>query len=197
MSNTDEGIKMIKDRLCCKRLLLLLDDVNKKNQLNALMGKCDWFGEGSKLIITNREVVNVIEVDCAYELNCMDYNKSLQLFSKCAFRRDCPLDDYLTHSRKAVGIAQSLPLALEVIGSSLSGSKKEKWDVILKMLEKVPHEEVSSKLKISYETLDDRQKHVFLNVACLFIECDKNIVIQMDDSELFRKKPWKLCSICP
>jgi len=47
---------MIKDRLCFERLLLI-NDVEIKNQLNALMGKGDWFCEGSKLIIsreTNR-----------------------------------------------------------------------------------------------------------------------------------------------
>ncbi|XP_056171924.1 disease resistance protein RUN1-like [Syzygium oleosum] len=188
ISNTDEGIEMIKDRLRGKRLLLLLDDVDRKNQLNALMGKRDWFGEGSKLLITsrNKEVLNLPEVDWTYELNFMDFDKSLRLFSKHAFRRDRPLDDYLAHSRKAVSIAGGLPLALEVIGSLLSCNSKEKWDVILKKLENVPHEEVSSKLKISYEALDDRQKHIFLDIACFFIGCDKEIAIHMwDETEFF------------
>ncbi|KAF8017469.1 hypothetical protein BT93_H2594 [Corymbia citriodora subsp. variegata] len=187
-SNTDGGIEMIKDRLCGKRLLLLLDDIDRKNQLNALMGKRDWFGEGSKFIITsrNKEVLNVFGVDWTYELNCMDFDKSLQLFSKHAFRRDHPLDDYLGLSRKAVGIAGGLPLAIEVIGSLLSCNNKEKWDAILKKLEKVPHEEVSSKLKISYEALDDRQKHIFLDITCFFIGFDKETVIHMwDETELF------------
>ncbi|XP_056164603.1 disease resistance protein RPV1-like [Syzygium oleosum] len=188
ISNTDEGIETIKDRLCGKRLLLVLDDVDRKNQLNALMGKRDWFGEGSKVIITsrNKEVLNLPEVDWTYELNCMDFDKSLRLFSKHAFRRDRPLDDYLAHSRKAVSIAGGLPLALEVIGSLLSCNSKEKWDDILKKLEIIPHEEVSSKLKISYEALDDRQKHIFLDIACFFIGCDKEVAIHMwDETEFF------------
>ncbi|XP_048132822.1 disease resistance protein RPV1-like [Rhodamnia argentea] len=148
----------------------------------------NWFGEGSKVIITsrNKQVLNIPEVDWTYELNCMDFDKSLQLFSTHAFRRDRPLDDYLAHSKKAVGIAGGLPLALEVIGSLLSCKSKEKWDAILKKLEKVPHEEVSSKLKISYEALDDRQRHIFLDVACFFIGCDKEMVIHMwDETKLF------------
>ncbi|KAL3726324.1 hypothetical protein ACJRO7_031244 [Eucalyptus globulus] len=186
--NIDEGIEMIKDRLCGKRLLLLLDDIDKKNQLNVLMGKRNWFGEGSKVIITsrNKEVLNVPQVDWTYELKCMDPNKSLQLLSKHAFRSDRPLDDYLDISRKAVGIAGGLPIALEVIGSLLSCNRKEMWDVILKKLEKVPHEEVSSKLRISFEALDDRQKHIFLDMACFFIGYDKEIAIYMwDETEFF------------
>ncbi|XP_056171926.1 disease resistance protein RPV1-like [Syzygium oleosum] len=179
---------MIKDRLCGKRFLLLLDDVDRKNQLNALMGKRDWFGEGSKVIITsrNKQVLNLPEVDWTYELNYMDFDKSLRLFSKHTFRRDRPLGDYLTHSRKAVSIAGGLPLALEVIGSLLSCNSKEKWDDILKKLEIIPHEEVSSKLKISYEALDDQQKHMFLDIACFFNGCDKEVAIHMwDENEFF------------
>lgn len=186
----DEGIKMIKERLCGKRVLLFLDDVDTKGQLNALMGKRDWFGEGSKLIITsrNKEDLNVPQVDSTYELKCMDSEKSLHLFSKHAFQRDSPLDDYLTLSRKAVGIAGGLPLALEVIGSLLSCKSKENWDVILKKLEKVPHKEVSRKLKISFEALDDRQKLIFLDIACLFVGYEIDIVIYFWDEYKFFPK---------
>ncbi|XP_056164600.1 disease resistance protein RPV1-like [Syzygium oleosum] len=187
ISNTDEGIEMIEERLCGKRLLLLLDDVDEKNRLNALMGH-NWFGEGSKVIVTsrNKQVLNVSEVDWTYELKCMDFDKSLQLFSKHAFRRDRPLEDHLTRSRKAVGIAGGLPLALEIIGSLLSCNSTEKWDAILTKLEKVPHEEVSSKLKISYEALDDQQQQIFLDIACFFIGYDKEIAIHMwDETKIF------------
>lgn len=96
------------------------------------------------------------------------------------------MDDYLAHSKKAVGIAGGLPLALEVIGSFLSCNSREKWDAILKKLERVPHEGVDSKLKISYEELDNRQKHIFLDIACLLIGWDKEIAIHMwDETEYF------------
>ncbi|XP_048140720.1 disease resistance protein L6-like [Rhodamnia argentea] len=130
---------------------------NRKNRLNALMGKRDWLGEGSK------DLSSLVETK----------------------RRDHPLDDYLAHSKKAVGIAGCLPLALEVIGSLLLAKNKEKWDAKLKKLEKVPYEEVSSELKISYKALNALQKHVFLDIACFFIGCDKKITIYMWDDTLF------------
>ncbi|KAI6691840.1 hypothetical protein NL676_019550, partial [Syzygium grande] len=39
IDNMDEGIAMIKQRLSSKRVLLLLDDVDKRIQLDALLGK--------------------------------------------------------------------------------------------------------------------------------------------------------------
>ncbi|XP_039155026.1 disease resistance protein RPV1-like [Eucalyptus grandis] len=124
--NIDEGIKIIKDRFPTHKALILLDDVEEKDHMDALVGKRDWFGEGSKLIITTRrkDVLHVPEVDWTYELMGMDPHQSLQLFSKHAFRRDSPLDEYINHTKRAVQIARGLPLALEVIGSLLSRKKK-------------------------------------------------------------------------
>ncbi|KAL3727502.1 hypothetical protein ACJRO7_032264 [Eucalyptus globulus] len=188
--NIDEGIKTIKDRLPNKKVLLLLDDVEEKDHMDALVGKRDWFGEGSKLIITTRrkDVLCVPEVDWRYELTGLDRDLSLQLFSKHAFRRDHPLDEYINQSKRAIHIAGGLPLALEVIGALLSGKNKEMWDYTLKMLESVPHNEVQSKLKISYDALDNRQQHIFLDIACHFIGYCKDIMVYFwDASKLFPK----------
>ena len=46
---------MIKNRLCHKRILLILDDVNQFKQLEKLTGEPNWFGQGSRVIITTRE----------------------------------------------------------------------------------------------------------------------------------------------
>ncbi|KAF8017048.1 hypothetical protein BT93_H2301 [Corymbia citriodora subsp. variegata] len=186
IQNIDEGIKTIKDRLSNKTVLLLLDDIEEKDQMDALVGKSDWFGEGSKIIITTRRKDLIPDEDRMYELTGMDSDQSLQLFSKHAFRRDSPLDEYINQSKRAIKIAGGLPLALEVIGSLLSNQNKEKWDATLKMLESVPHDEVQRKLKISYDALDHRQKYIFLDIACHFIGYYKDIVVIFwDASKLF------------
>ncbi|XP_056167564.1 disease resistance protein RPV1-like [Syzygium oleosum] len=116
----------------------------------------------------------------------MDRDQSLKLFSKHAFRRDSPLEEYINQSNRAIDIAGGLPLALEVIGSLLSSTNKEMWDAELKMLESVPQDKVGSKLKISYNALNYRQKHIFLDIACLFIGYDKDIMVHFWDAfELF------------
>ncbi|KAF8013316.1 hypothetical protein BT93_I1227 [Corymbia citriodora subsp. variegata] len=61
INNVEEGIKVIKERLCGKKVLLLLDDVDQMTHWDALIGKPTWFGLGSRIIITsrNRDIVNV------------------------------------------------------------------------------------------------------------------------------------------
>jgi predicted ATPase len=55
VDSVDEGITVIKRRLCSKKVLLILDDVDKLDQLDKLAGKVDWFGLGSRIIITTRD----------------------------------------------------------------------------------------------------------------------------------------------
>ncbi|XP_039162889.1 disease resistance protein RUN1-like [Eucalyptus grandis] len=103
----------------------------------------------------------------------MEFCHALELFSRHAFRRDSPPDDYVYLSKKVVSTLGKLPLALEVTGSSLSGRSKEFWLDTLKKLEKAPSIEVQKTLMITYERLDDAQMQVFLDISCFFINEDK------------------------
>lgn len=49
------GINMIKYRLRFKRVILILDDIDHLTQLESLIGAHDWFGKGSRIIITTRD----------------------------------------------------------------------------------------------------------------------------------------------
>ncbi|XP_056173553.1 disease resistance protein RPV1-like isoform X2 [Syzygium oleosum] len=190
INNVMEGKKAIKERLCFKKVLLLLDDVDDASQLDALVQKREWFGNGSKIIITTRDwgILKVPTlVDGTYELSGMDFHHSLQLFSKHAFRRDYPVEQYISHSERAVNICGGLPLALEVIGSLLSGKSVEEWNATLKELEESPQEDVGKKLMVSIEALNENQRKIFLDVACFFIGYDKRIVIHM----------WESCKFLP
>lgn len=187
ITHVDEGVNIIKERFSEKKVLILLDDVDKKEQLNALVGKRSWFGPGSRIIVTtrNKDVLNDPEVEQAYEIGGMDFDQSIQLFSRHAFRRDYPPDDYSEYSNKVAGMAGGLPLALEHIGSFLLGKSKEVWESTLRKLEKVPREEVEKKLRICYDALDHWQKQIFLDIACLFIGYDKRIVVHLWDQADF------------
>ena len=52
LGDISEGIPIIKERLSGKNILLIIDDVDKLEQLEALAGGLDWFGCGSRVIIT-------------------------------------------------------------------------------------------------------------------------------------------------
>ncbi|XP_043700737.1 disease resistance protein L6-like [Telopea speciosissima] len=106
----------------------------------------------------------------------MDPNQSLQLFSRCAFKKDQPPEEYLDLSKDIVKKTGGLPLALKVIGSSLLGMEKSVWQETLEMLHNHSHDdEVLEKLKISYDGLKDFEKEIFLDIACFFNGMDKNI----------------------
>ncbi|KAK3417782.1 hypothetical protein EUGRSUZ_H03746 [Eucalyptus grandis] len=182
--NIDEGKEIIKERLRIKKVLLLLDDVEENEHMDALVGKRDWFGEGSKLIVTTRrkDVLDVWEVDWRYELTCLNSYQSLQLFRKYAFRGESLTNNYISQSMRAVHIAGGLPLAIMVIGSLLSNKNKEEWDDTLNTLESVPDGKVQDKLKISYDALNDLQKRILLDIACHFIGCCKDIVVYFWDA---------------
>ena len=53
--NVSVGISVIESRLPIKKVLIVLDDVDEIQQLEALAGKCDWFGLGSRIIVTSRD----------------------------------------------------------------------------------------------------------------------------------------------
>ena len=54
INDPDEGILKIKDALCCRRTLIVLDDVDKRDQFNKIIGVQNWLCKGSKIIVTSR-----------------------------------------------------------------------------------------------------------------------------------------------
>ncbi|XP_030515878.2 disease resistance protein L6-like [Rhodamnia argentea] len=156
VSNVDDGIGILKSRFTSKKVLILLDDVDDRIYLNALVGDGSWFKAGSIVIVTTRDksILDTAGVSHKYQLNELLSDQSLVLFSRHAFRMDSPSIDYEVFSRDIVSTTWGLPLALEVIGSFLCGKTKEAWKATSKKLEKVPHTKVQEKLRISYDALD-------------------------------------------
>ncbi|XP_004302365.1 PREDICTED: TMV resistance protein N-like [Fragaria vesca subsp. vesca] len=56
ISNTRMGRDLIAQNLCSKRVLVVLDNVDNLKQIHALVGDRKFFGPGSKIIITARDV---------------------------------------------------------------------------------------------------------------------------------------------
>ncbi|KAM7511763.1 hypothetical protein LguiB_010638 [Lonicera macranthoides] len=198
--NVDDGIVKVKDAVRGKKVLIVLDNVDEKRQFDMLAGKFNWYGVGSKIIVTTRyeEVLNMLEfmckryglleACCSYKPPLMDFPNSLQLFSKYAFISNVPSKGYEVLSEKAVSIAAGVPLVLVTIGSSLFGEKdKDLWEEKLKKLEETPHEEVSEKLRISFEALNDKQKQIFLDISCLFI----------GENKIYPSYMWDECQFDP
>ena len=174
LGSTEKGIYEIKRKLHQKKVLLVLDDVDDKEELEKLAGGCDWFGPGSRIIITTREkdVLIAHHVGNIYEMKELDEQHSLELFCWNAFGQGCPKPGFQDVSVRAVHYAKGLPLALKVIGSDLATLHEESleaWEDALEEYENTPpKKDIQDVLKISYDRLDNDAKQVFLDIACFF-----------------------------
>ncbi|XP_056165276.1 disease resistance protein RUN1-like [Syzygium oleosum] len=184
VSKFDDGINIIKSRFKGKKVLIILDDIDQKDQLNALARERNWFTSGSIIIVTTRNKAvfdqSEFEVDNKYELNEIEENHSLLLFSSHAFRMDNPPREFEDISHNIISTMGGLPLALEVIGSYLYGKTDPKvWEDMWRKLKKEQHRDVKKILKISYDALENAHKEIFLDIACFFIGKESKFAIYM------------------
>ncbi|XP_048431408.1 TMV resistance protein N-like isoform X1 [Pyrus x bretschneideri] len=178
-----EGISLIKKLLRGKKILLILDDVDRLEQLNNLV-EVDWFGEGSRVIITskNRGLLESYGVELIYEVQKLMDDKALELLSLNAFGINEPPDDYLIFARRAIAYAQGLPLALNFIGSHLRKKSTDRWKAILDSYDSYvgePYTGIQRILRKSYDAWDGVVQQVFLDIACFFKGRDKDYVLQI------------------
>ena len=179
--NAYNGINMIKKRLCNKKVLLILDDINQLDQLEKLAGEHDWFGSGSWIIITTRDKHLLVQhgVDKMYNPSALNDQDALKLFCLSAFENEQPREDYMQLSRSVVFYAKGLPLALATLGSFLVGRTMDDWKSALENLKKIPRREIFDVLKVSYDGLGEMEKEIFLDIACFFRGQTKDRVIKI------------------
>ncbi|KAI9385063.1 hypothetical protein POPTR_011G008292v4 [Populus trichocarpa] len=185
INDEDEGILKIKDALCCRRTLIVLDDVDNRDQFNKIIGMQNWLCKGSKIIVTtrNKGLFSANDIECVEcKVEPLDNEKSLELFSWNAFGQADPVDGFVEDSWRIVHHCNGLPLALRVIGSSLSRKGREIWESALQQMEVIPNFEVQKVLRISYDFLDgDYPKNLFLDIACFFNGMDVDDVVRILD----------------
>ncbi|KAK9290497.1 hypothetical protein L1049_008667 [Liquidambar formosana] len=184
VGNIHKGVNVIKERLCNKKVAIVLDDVDNSEQLNALARKHDWFGLGSRIIITSRDVhvLKEIKADSIYIIKELNDDESLELFSWHAFGESYPKEDYVKLSKQVIGYCGGLPLALTVLGSFLIDRSIPEWKSALDRLENFPHKEIQKKLRISFDALEsDQEKQIFLDIAFFLIGVDKDNAVKILD----------------
>ncbi|KAJ9554589.1 hypothetical protein OSB04_018634 [Centaurea solstitialis] len=170
INRVEDGRRLIKDRFCHKKVLIVLDDVDHLDQLEALAGSPDWFGEGSRIIITTRDehLLKAHKVNHIYNISLLDANEGMKLFRKRAPQDGRPLEEYEILSKEVVSYAGGLPLALKVLGSFLCDKDMSAWRSALARLKEIPDSGIMEKLKISYDGLQPIEKELFLDIACFF-----------------------------
>ena len=136
-------LSFIKERFRRKRVLIVLDDLNTSNQLESLAGHRDWFGFGTRIIVTSGDVQVLRNgADVIYKLEGLHFDEALQLFHSNAFKRNSSTKDYIELSKRVVKYAKGVPLALKVLGSCLHSKTTKEWELALDKLQVVPNMEI-------------------------------------------------------
>ncbi|KAF7851518.1 hypothetical protein BT93_L3792 [Corymbia citriodora subsp. variegata] len=179
LSFIDEGAHLIKTRLHGKKILIVLDDIDNRDQIMRLAGEPNWYGGGSRIIITTRNIEFLVKEG---EDGNMNWDDARQLFCERALGCAKPPPDYMDISEKVINALGKLPLALDVVGSTLRGKCKSTWENVLYKLKKVMNEDVKKKLMISYEALNPNQQQIYPDIACFFINQEKTTAIRYWDA---------------
>ncbi|XP_030936174.1 TMV resistance protein N-like [Quercus lobata] len=171
ISNVREGINVIGNRLRDKKVLIVLDDVDQEEQLEALAGKHDWFGLGSRIILTSRDrhlLRRRCGVDDIYAIRGLSDYEALLLFSWRAFKKShLNKEDYVKLSKDFVNYSSGHPLVITVVGASLFAKGIDEWKTALDKL-KETSDHILDALKMSFDELINIQKELFLDIACFF-----------------------------
>ncbi|KAH0745190.1 hypothetical protein KY285_006847 [Solanum tuberosum] len=164
------------------KVLIVLDDIDHGDHLEYLAGDVDWFGNGSKVIVTTRDKKLIEKYAEIYEVQTLPDHEAMQLFNQHAFRKEVPDECFNKFSLEVVNQAKGLPLALKVWGSLLHKEGVDKWKRIVDKIKKKSNSEIIKKLKISYDGLECEEQKIFLDIACFFRSHEKKKVMQILES---------------
>ncbi|XVF78467.1 hypothetical protein PTKIN_Ptkin14bG0136100 [Pterospermum kingtungense] len=170
-SMVDEGKAIIRRRLSHKKVLVIIDDADNLQHLKCLVGGLDWFGSGSRIIITSRDeqILRSHRVHDVYKPTILDDSEALHLFNMKAFNGDTVTEtDFIELSKLVVEYADGLPLAVEVLGSFLCDRDVALWRSTIERLKREGNKEIIDRLQIGFDGLEESEKNIFLDIACFF-----------------------------
>ncbi|CAH1442312.1 unnamed protein product [Lactuca virosa] len=169
VSSVHDGKNMIKRVMRSRKVLVVLDDVDHIDQLEALAGESNWFKPGSAVIFTTRDeqvlVAHGVKLICNVKL--LSDTEGICLFNRYAFGRVIPIERYTRLSKQVIRYAGGLPLTIRVLGSFLCGKNELEWMDAIERLKTIPLMKTMKKLELSYIGLEEDYKQIFLDVACL------------------------------
>lgn len=168
IDNVEDPYENYKGQLLGRKVLVILDGVSQMEQIDALLGKRDWFSEGSRIVIATSDIslTNGLVHD-TYTVQNLDHRESLQLFNYHAFGDVQANPPSFTKLREeALHYARGHPLALKMLGRELKNQSTVQWKSSLEKLSLSPIPDIGSVFQMSYDELSSEQKDAFLDIAC-------------------------------
>nr|ALN97041.1 disease resistance protein [Caragana korshinskii] len=176
--NTYKASNLIRNRLRHMRSLIILDTVDQVEQLDALALNRECLGAGSRIILISRDehILKEYGVDAVYKVPLLNWDDSLQLFCRKAFKRDNIMTDYEMLAGYVLYYASGLPLAIKVLGSFLFGRDISEWRSALARLSESSSKDIMEVLRLSFDGLEKLEKEIFLHIACFFNRLEEKYV---------------------
>ncbi|KAH0724721.1 hypothetical protein KY284_000586 [Solanum tuberosum] len=181
VNNKEEGRSLMARRLQFKKVLLVLDDIDHRDQLDYLAGDLRWFGKGSRIIATTRDK-RLIRNSVLHEMETLLDRDAIKLFNQYAFMENVPDECFEYLTLEIVSHAKGHPLALKVWGSLLYKKDIIVWRSALDRIRENSGSEIIENLKISYDGLEPNEQEIFLDIACFFRGKEKEKVMQILES---------------
>ncbi|CAN7033319.1 unnamed protein product [Brassica rapa subsp. trilocularis] len=179
--NNFSHLGIAKHRLKDKKVLVVLDDVDRLVQVEAFAKETNWFGPGTRIIITTQDqrVLKASGINHIHKVNFPSDDEALQMFCMYAFDQKYPKDGFKELACEVVSLVDRLPLGLKVMGSYFRGSFEQEWtEALPKLRTHLDRDgEIASILKFSYDSLCDEDKRLFLHIACFF-NCEKVGIVE-------------------
>ncbi|KAM3200869.1 hypothetical protein P3L10_033232 [Capsicum annuum] len=180
--NNKEGRSLMARRLRFKKVLIVLDDIYHRDQLDYLAGDLGWFGKGSRIIATTRDKRLIRQNDVVDEVETLLDCDAIELSNPYAFMEKVPDECFKDLTLRIVSHAKGHPLALKVWGSLLHGKDIIVWRSALDRIRENSGSETIENLKISYDGLEPEEQEIFLDIACFLRGKEKKEVMPILES---------------
>lgn len=181
-----EGIQKLKDQLSFFRTLIILDDVDNADQVDALLPLevKHVLRSDSLILITSRDK-NVlarsgVEDSSIYKMTGLSTQHSSELFCLYAFSQRDPLPGFEYLVEDFLRACDGLPLSLIVFGALLYGNNDKSYWEDLRDRILIPGD-IQQKLKISYDALNREEQQIFLDISCFLIGKMRDMAIKIWD----------------
>ncbi|TQD82428.1 hypothetical protein C1H46_032022 [Malus baccata] len=187
--SVDKGISMIQEVVKHKRVLVVMDNIDEEVQLHAIAGSHDWFGPGSRIIITTRDERLLLNVDKVYPLQVMNEDEALELFSWHAFGNRWPDEVYLEVSKKGTRNVEGLALDLQSSNEASFSTKAFAKMKKLRLLDLSGIELKGQYKHLPKELIWLRWKCPLKSIPDDFFNQPRLVVLEMQESKLVQV--WK------
>ncbi|MED6170778.1 hypothetical protein PIB30_034354 [Stylosanthes scabra] len=141
---------IIANRVHNIRVLIVLDNVDELKQLEELAINPKLLCEGSRIIITTRDkhILEAYGANEVHDVPLLSDEEAKELFSRKAFKRDCPRNNYEELIPEVLKYAQRHPLTIRVVGSFLCSRNATQWRDALDRLRNNLEDEITEVLQI-------------------------------------------------